>query len=127
MCPEDEPAIHEVVERWEEAWNRHDMKAMAALVTEDADFVNVWGRHWHGRGIIEREHADRHRVQFRDSVWITERVELQFLSPGVALVHLWWGMQKPERKGVFTWVMLEWQGKWLIRAAHNTNIAPPPK
>ena len=134
MCPQDEQIIQQVVERWEEAWNRHDMAAMAALITEDADFVNVWGMHWHGRDTIEREHAERHRTQFKDSVWSTGRVELQFLSPGVALVHLWWGMQagrdpdgmpRPPRKGLFTWVMLEWQGKWLIRAAHNTNVAPP--
>lgn len=123
MCPQDEQIIQQVIERWEAAWNRHDMAAMARLVTDDADFVNVWGMHWHGRERIEQEHAERHRMQFKDSVWTTEEVKLQFLSPGVALVHLAWSMQA--RKGLFTWVMLEEQGSWRIRAAHNTNVVAP--
>ena len=38
-----------------------------------------------------------------------------------------WEREHADRNGVFTWVMLEWQGEWLIRAAHNTNAGQPPK
>lgn len=124
MPSQDEKIIHQVVERWQQAWNDHDMAAMAQLVSDDADFVNVWGMHWKGRARIEQEHADRHRAQFKDTVWITREVRVQFLKPDVALVHLAWGMQPP-RDGLFTWIMLKEQGQWLIRAAHNTNVAPP--
>jgi uncharacterized protein (TIGR02246 family) len=124
MCPQDEQLIHQVVADWEDAWNRHDMTAMGSLVSDDADFVNVWGMHWHGRELIEKEHADRHRAQFKDSRWITREVRVQFLKPDVALVHFWWAMQPP-REGLFTWLLLSEQGQWRIRAAHNTNIAPP--
>jgi hypothetical protein len=41
----DERNIRELVARWQESWNTHDMKAMAALLAEDADFVNVAGLH----------------------------------------------------------------------------------
>jgi len=49
---------------------------------------------------------------------------VQFLRPDLALVHLAWGMEPP-REGLFTWLMVKEGDKWLIRAAHNTNVAPP--
>jgi uncharacterized protein (TIGR02246 family) len=124
MQREDERMIQQVVERWREAWNDHDMSRMAALVSDDADFVNVWGMHWHGRAQIEHEHAERHRTQFKDSVWTTREVKLQFLRPDVALVHLHWQMT-PQRDGLFTWVMVKEPAGWRIRAAHNTNVGSP--
>ena len=81
MQREDQRLIEQIVERWREAWNDHDMARMATLVSDDADFVNVWGMHWHGRERIEREHAERHRTQFKDSIWTTREVKLQFLRP----------------------------------------------
>ena len=35
--------IRALAVNWEQAWNKHDMKSLAALFTEDADFVNVCG------------------------------------------------------------------------------------
>ena len=124
MCPEDEFLIQQVVDGWGDAWNRHDMSLMAPLVAEDADFINVWGMHWHGRAQIEHEHAERHRTQFKETVWSTLGVKLQFLRPEVALVHVHWHMT-PAREGMFTWVMVRTDGRWYIRAAHNTNIGSP--
>jgi len=124
MQREDERLIQQIVERWREAWNDHDMARMATLVSDDADFVNVWGMHWHGRERIEREHAERHRTQFKDSVWTTREVKLQFLRPDVALVHLHWQMTPP-REGLFTWVLVREPAGWRIRAAHNTNVGSP--
>jgi uncharacterized protein (TIGR02246 family) len=137
MNRQDEAAIRGLAKRWEEAWNSHDMVAMATLLTDDADFVNVGGIHWKGREQIEREHAKRHQMQFKESVWTTREVQVQFLRPDLALVHIAWGMhgdrdpdgtpRKP-RQGVFTWVMLKDRDGWRIRAAHNTNVSilPPP-
>ena len=45
QTPDDETRIRDLAVRWEKAWNRHDMKSLATLLTEDADFVNVAGRH----------------------------------------------------------------------------------
>ena len=35
------------------AWNRHDMAALAAVFTPDAQFVNVVGLWWKSRAEIE--------------------------------------------------------------------------
>jgi uncharacterized protein (TIGR02246 family) len=66
------------------------MKALFTLVTADADFVNVGGKHWKGRVEIEAQHTLR-LSQFRESTWTMKDVTIQFLKPDIALVHADWG------------------------------------
>jgi uncharacterized protein (TIGR02246 family) len=128
----DGSAVRELAARWEQAWNHHDMKQLASLMTDDADFVNVGARHWKGRPEIEAEHSSR-LPQFRDSVWSTNSIAVQFLEPGLGLVHVNWTMKgdrepdgtlRSPRSGLFTWVVVKRSGEWLIRAAQNTNQGP---
>lgn len=133
----EESGIRAVATHWEQAWNKHDMKALAALFTEDADFVNVGARYWKGRKEIEAQHAAR-LDQFIESVWTTEEVTVQFLEQDIALVHITWslkgdkdpdGAARQPREGVFTWVVVKERADWLIRAAQNTNrgnLSAPP-
>lgn len=130
----DETAIRDVVARWDSAWNKHDMQAMATLLTDDADFVNVAGLHWKGKMQIEREHAERHRTNLKNSISVTRNIDIQLLSARFSLVHVDWGMSgdtdfdgKPRnpREGVFTWLMEKKNSSWLIRAAQNTNRTSP--
>lgn len=134
---DEESRIVALVPRWQQAWNAHDMKALAALFTEDADFVNVGARHWKGRAEIETQHAAR-LPQFAESVWSTKESTVQFLTPDIALAHVTWGMKgdknpdgtsREPREGVFTWLVVKKNGEWLIRAAQNTNrgnLPSPP-
>jgi len=39
----DEEAIKGIALKWPEAWNLHAIKALAALVAEDVDFITVGG------------------------------------------------------------------------------------
>ena len=45
----NEAEIRQLQARQEDAWNRHDAAAYAALFTEDGDVVNVVGWWWRGR------------------------------------------------------------------------------
>lgn len=47
---------------WERAWNSHDMKGLAVLFTEDADFVDVGAKRWKGRAEIEAQAVDEGSV-----------------------------------------------------------------
>ena len=134
QTPDDETRIRDLATRWEKAWNRHDIKSLATLLTVDADFVNVAGRHWKGRSEIEAAHTER-LPQFKDSTWTTKKVTVQFIRPDVALVHVDWGIvgdtdpdgtaRKP-RDGVFSWIAVKTDARWLIRSVQNTNINNPP-
>ena len=52
-----EDSTSAIAAEWQAAWNAHDMSRMAALLTQDVDFVNVLGSHWKGRAEVERVHA----------------------------------------------------------------------
>lgn len=130
----DEQAIRDVVTRFEIAWNTHDMKVLGSITTEDVDFVNVAGLHWKGRDQVVKEHAERHKVRFKNSVLMSKAVSVQFPRPDVALVHIDWETNGdldfdlkpwPSRKGVFSWLMLKSEGRWRIRAAQNTDSTVP--
>jgi uncharacterized protein (TIGR02246 family) len=128
--PVDEQSIRGLATQFERAWNTHDMNILGSITTEDVDFVNVAGLHWKGRAEVVKEHAERHKVRFKDSVWATERVSVQFLTSDMALVHVDWQTRGdldfdlkpwPPRKGIFSWLVVKNAGSWRIRAAQNTG------
>src|SRR5918993_5392058 len=72
QSPGDEQLVRGLATQFERAWNSHDMNLLGAMTTDDVDFVNVAGLHWKGRAEVVQEHAKRHEVRFRNSVWTTE-------------------------------------------------------
>jgi uncharacterized protein (TIGR02246 family) len=128
---ESQDGISTVVQALVDSWNLHDMTRYAAQFTEDADFVNVLGMHWQGRKQIEDTHAEVHRTIFRNSSLKALDTSLRALAPGIVLAHINWEMTGHEtppgapfqavRRGVITAVFLQQQGRWLLRAAHNTD------
>ena len=132
MGQRDQADIRHLVQAWETAWNAHDMKLMAALLTDDADFVNVAGLHWKGKREIEVEHAKRHETNLKSSVWVTREIRLQALSGEIALAHISWslsgdadfdGTPRAPRDGIFAWLLAKKGDRWLIRAVQNTNLS----
>jgi len=135
QSPAEIAAVESLAVQWQDAWNRHDMSAVAALFTEDADFVNVFGARWRGRREIEQAHVERHMTRFAGTLWRNTSVIVQSLAANVALVHVSWsrtgdldfeGRPKGEMQGIFTWVATLQSGRWLIRAAQNTNVVSVP-
>ena len=132
----DEKAIQDVEARWQNAWNRHDISALANLFTEDADFITVIGKWCKGKKEFYDYHVRLHQVMFKDSVWKTTDTQVRFLNPEVAIVHVNWtitgdrnadGTPRPNsRDGIFTQVMVKQGGQWRITASQNTNIQPVP-
>jgi uncharacterized protein (TIGR02246 family) len=127
----DEAAIKQLGKDWQKAWNKHDMDALALLFAEDADFVTVGGRWLKGRKAFKEHHDKKHAMQFKESVFTTAEVQVKFLKPDIALVHVNWSMKgdkdpdgtpRQPRSGLFTWVVTNQGGDWLIQAAHNTGI-----
>jgi len=124
--------IAAIVAEWTQAWNAHDEVALACLVTADVDFVNVAGRWLQGAEEFRQWHRMIHQTHLRRSVWSTRNYRLRPLADNLVLVHLEWtidgalapnGHGKPQRNGIFTWLVAPHDGLWRIIAAHNTNLA----
>jgi len=77
---DEESAIREIQARWDDAWNRNDVKALSSLVTEDVRFVNVAGQVLTGRGEFEQLQTRTHAMQFKESVRTVTGTEIKFFS-----------------------------------------------
>jgi uncharacterized protein (TIGR02246 family) len=93
----DEDEIRRIQARWDDAWNRHDIKALSALVAEDVRFVNVAGNVLNGREEFEKLQTRTHATQFKDSVRTVSGTEIKFLTPDIAVAHIKWGMREATR------------------------------
>jgi uncharacterized protein (TIGR02246 family) len=136
---EDLVAIRELQMQQAAAWNLHDAAAYANLFTDDGDVVNVLGWLWSGRSEIKSKLDDAFVFVFRESTLTITDVQTRFLSPAVAVAHVWWtmdgakappGAPAPPRTGVQLQVLTKQSGRWLIASFQNTNgvlEAPFPK
>jgi uncharacterized protein (TIGR02246 family) len=127
---EDEKAIRVIQARWDDAWNRHDVKALSSLVAEDVRFVNVAGVVLNGRGEFEALQTRTHGMQFKESVRTVTDTQVKFLSPDIAVAHVSWRMRgdkdpdgtpRQPRHGVMMQVLMKRDGTWAIVGAQNTN------
>jgi uncharacterized protein (TIGR02246 family) len=132
----DDQAIEALVGDVERAWNSHDMSRFAAAFAEDADFVNVRGWWWRGRGEIEQNHALLHETIFSDSSMELERAATREVGPAVVVAHVKWRMVGHDvggpqesvepRTGVWSWVIRDRGERLEIVSSHNTDTMELP-
>ena len=128
----DEAGIRDLQARQQQAWNRHDATAYAALFADDGDVVNVVGWWWKSRREIERNLAAAFAVVFRDSTLTIDDLQVRFLARDVAVAHVRWSMAGsktppgiPEpRQGIQLQVLQKRHGAWRIAAFQNTSSLP---
>jgi len=129
--------VEEFLQKYIALWSRHAIAEHSQLLTEDADLVTVLGSRYHGRAAIQELHEHLHRTIFSQAVTRMTDSSVRFLSDDVALCHVHWemagaakvpGWNIPEpRTGIMTLVCVERDGKWLVRAMHNTDTLPTPE
>jgi uncharacterized protein (TIGR02246 family) len=127
MNPNDIPV------RFIEAWNRHDMVALAQLFAADARFVNVVGMFWRSRTEIEAAHVATHKTIFANSRLTILAVEAQSLVTNCVAIHMRWrlegqlgmeGEQDVPRHGILLFILRAIDDNWEIIVAQNTDIMP---
>lgn len=129
----DESAIRDIEARWQSAWNRHDIAGMASTYAPDADAINLAGEWFKGRDAFEKSLEELHSGKTKGSVWQTEQTDIKFLTPEIAIVHVYvnsHGDRNPDgspmapRRVILTRVEVKRGGQWLIVASQATNIVP---
>jgi len=131
----DQHAVVAVMDRFMDAWNRHDAKAFAAIFAEDADFTNWRGTGASGRSKIEEFHAPMLATIFKNSHQAYTAIKTRFIRPDVAAVDVHWemtgamdaqGNPRPDRRGLLNFVMAKNDGLWQIVVMHNLDLTPLP-
>jgi uncharacterized protein (TIGR02246 family) len=123
------------------------MNAWGALLTPDADFVNVSGRHWKGRESIQLNTAFLHGAIPADSAGVAPpksahgvfktsnltftQIDVRFLRKDVAVVHaqnelVGDARTKDPRRTLMVMILTKENDRWLIAVAQNTEINRPP-
>jgi uncharacterized protein (TIGR02246 family) len=119
--------------RFSDAWNRHDMTALAELFEPDASFVNVVGMFWRSRGEIEQAHRATHETIFRNTQLSMLATQARILRCGCVAVHSHWrlsGQKAPDgsaagaREGWLLFIAERSDSDWKIAVAQNTDIVP---
>ncbi len=130
---QDERAIRDLETKWELAWNRHDVTGMVSTYAPDSDAVNLAGEWFKGRPAFEKSLEELHSGKTKASVWKTGEVHIKFLTPKIAIVHVYVesrGDKNPDgspmapRHVILTRVDVRRGGTWLILASQATNIVP---
>ena len=128
----DMAAIKQAVAAYSDAWNSRDTHALAMLFTEDADYTTVQGGNTHGRKAIEEMFVSllTGTGRFRESHRTDSVERIRFLSPVIASVDDYWVMgtvpDQPSMKGLYAWVIVKQNGRWLTAVHHATNFTPSP-
>ena len=127
----DSAAIKSLPVKWEEYWNNHNMDSIGTLLKVDVDFVNLAGIWLKGKSATVNLLRIGHQSIFKNSVWTTDSVEIKYIKPDLAILHIGWGLsgdtdpdgasRKPHH-GIFTWVVIKEKEQWQLLAIDNVSI-----
>jgi uncharacterized protein (TIGR02246 family) len=127
----DEQRIREVVDTYEQAWNRHDVDALISLFSEDIEWVNVAGMWWRGLPEVRRGYEWIHQTMLKNVPIYIDSCSVRLLTGEAALSIVTWkkggfvtpdGKQMPEGKDRMSLHLLKAENRWLIKMGHNTTI-----
>jgi uncharacterized protein (TIGR02246 family) len=128
----DDTDVRRVIADFAGAKDHHDGKAMAALHTEDVNFVNIFCEWWKSRieveKILTRIHSEGGGIAHSTMKIKIEQVK--FPASTVAVVHgiveLFNAPPPTLGENHFIRILVKQHSKWLISSFQNTRIAPPP-
>jgi uncharacterized protein (TIGR02246 family) len=125
----DREQITAIVRNWEEAWNKHDMNALAKLFHEDGIWILWTGAVWKGRFTIEEGLAAVHKTVYRNSIQRERIEELTLVGPDAAVVRFFSTLTGDERapdkviRSRKFLVVTKREGNWRIGWGQNTRLA----
>ena len=125
----DREQLTAIIDKWEKAWNSHDMHAFASLFHEDGVWILWTGDVWKGRNAIEEGHAAVHKTVFRNSIQRERLEELTFVGSDAAVVRFYSTLTGDERAPGKTirsrkiLIVTKRGGEWKVGWGQNTRLA----
>jgi len=125
----DREEITAILREWEEAWNRHDMRAFGKLFRDDGVWVLWTGQVWTGRKAIEEGHAEVHETVYRNSIQREQLEELTFVGPDAAVARFCSNLTGDERaqgkliRSRKILILTRLDDGWKVGWGQNTRLA----
>jgi uncharacterized protein (TIGR02246 family) len=129
----DRAAIQNLIMAVPAAMNRKDWRAFSGLFAEDADWINVVGMFWRGKGNVVKAHAAYASTAFRNGGFSYSDMLIRGVAPSVAVVVVTEhsiaqlapdGTPLPGGQGRLSYLVVKRNGLWKITFGHNTAVNP---
>ncbi len=127
----DSAAVRKVIDDFVGAFNRHDAHGWAMPFGEDGDFTNVSGLTRHGQKEVEERFKGLFAGALKDAHRTVTVRHIRFVKPDVVAADAEWaltgsraadGSENPVRKGIFTFVMVKQDGRWMFADFHESEF-----
>lgn len=127
--------IKTLIDGFTAAFNNHDAHAVSMWFTDDADFINVQQVPSHSRKGIEDHFVPLFSGRLKNAHRTYTLKNIRSIALDVASVTMDYtisgtlgpnGEELPPRKGLYDWVVVRQNGKWLISLLHESELAPAP-
>ncbi len=115
---EDETAIKDLLARFYEGWNTHDVEKMISVYTDDIDHINAFGRWNKGKQAIKADLTEFHAGPGKNSQKTYTIEKIRFLKPDVVLVQV---RSISAVGNIGTYVFSKNAGKWLVVSFTNVE------
>jgi uncharacterized protein (TIGR02246 family) len=121
---EDETAIMNLLARFYEGWNDHDVEKMVSVYADDVDHINAFGRWNKGKQAIREDLIQFHAGPGKNSQKTYTIEKIKFLKPDVAIVQV---RSISAVGNIGTYVLSKDSGKWLVVSFTNVEykLQPP--
>ena len=131
-----ETAIKAIIQKQEDAWNKHDVKEMGVYFSDDATLINFLGMYWKSKEEIMQNLSRINEDVFKHTSIRFELKKLKFVTGDVAIANVeeqftveedYTDLGQLNKKGdknykMITNVFIRKNNEWLITASQLTLI-----
>ena len=131
----DEKGIKDRLDEFQAAWNKHDPKAMAAVMTPKGTLINPAGVMAKGREEVAKLVEHEHETMFKGSTYTIKEVVVHEVTDDLIVADVdatITGVKKPDGTAApdfdhhVVWVFVKTPGKWLAAAARPYQFLSKP-
>src|SRR5437868_6347607 len=128
-------AIRDSIAAFQDAWNKHDYKAMAGFWADDGDIINPWGRMAKGKAEVEKLFQDEQMGMLKTTQQHINVNSIRFLDKDAAVVDAdasMSGVMTPDGKPApdfqhhITLVLQNVKGKFLVASGRPYQYMAQP-
>ena len=121
-------SIYELVRALEDAWNSSSSQRFASVFAEDADFINIYAKHYNGREAVDAGHRAIFDTVYKDSRNRLSIEGVRFVRPDVVVVFVHATLELAEGRTITarpTMLLTKETGRWQVAVFQNTAVSEP--